>query len=311
MRNDELSYESTHPVRVYGLPLVGRYGLAHSLLAWARCELWCRDHGIPMLAPNWNHLRIGPYLRRERDKREYHRLFTFPHYITGLKRAWLLRLPHYPAGKDWTALNVPRHSHILVFKNRDLQNFEFHFPEIAGRAPELQAALRLMTRPEYLPDDTGEPHIAIHVRLGDFSAPPTEGALREGSRNSRLPLQWYVQTLIALRAALGREVPAIIYSDGDDQALASLLAQPEVHRAQSRSAITDLLAMAQASALISSGSGFSIWGCFLGSVPRICFPGQREVRVLGAPLPVDLEPELDFGDPVPADFAACVAGRLR
>jgi hypothetical protein len=191
------------------------------------------------------------------------------------------------------------------------RNFEQHFHEVAGRAPELLQAMRRMTRARYLPVDGARGHIAIHVRLGDFSMPPAEAALREGLRNARLPLQWYVEALTALRRALGRDLPALVFSDGDDAALAPLLAQPGVRRAAPTSAVTDLLAMSEAAALVSSGSGFSIWACFLGEVPRLCFPAQRQLRVLGASAGTDLEPELDFGAAVSAGFAAAVARRLR
>lgn len=294
-----------------GMPVVGRYGLAHSLLAWARCELWCRDRGVAMLAPDWSHLRIGPYLRRERDKREYHRLFRFTRYVTGLRRHWLIATrPHVPAncstGPD---LNERQ---IVVFENKVTRNFEEHFHEVVGRGAELLDAMRAMTRPCHLPDAAAlrEPHIAVHVRLGDFSEPPADANGLQGLTNTRLPIDWYAHALSALRDALGRTVPAIVYSDGEDATLASLLALPAVRRAPPGSAVTDLLSIALAAALVSSGSGFSIWGSFLGGVPRLCFPGQRLLRVHGHPETVDLEPELDFHQTVSPGFAHAVAARI-
>lgn len=296
----------------FGLPLVGRFGLAHSLLAWARCELWCKDHAVPMLSPNWNHLRVGPYLRREKDKREYQRLFTFPHYVTGVLRAWLLwKLPHVSAidlRPDRPIDTTKRQ--IIVFENRVTENFEYHFHEVVGRAPELRSALSRMTKPRHLPSKIDEPHIAVHVRLGDFSVSVTEQDLRGGHRNSRLPTQWYVKSLLALRAALGRDVSTIVYSDGEDEDLADLLSIPAVRRAPEQSAVTNLLSISQASVLISSGSGFSTWGCFLGGVPRLCFPGQRQIRALGEPDSVDREPEVDFNQPIPPAFVEYVKRRL-
>lgn len=295
-----------------GLPVVGRYGLAHSLLAWARCELWCRDRGVAMLAPDWNHLRIGPYLRRERDKREYHRLFRFTRYVTGLRRRWLIvTRPHVPG----TGLVPDLHARqIVIFENKVTRNFEEHFNEVVGRGAELLEAMRAMTKPRHLPDAKvlREPHVAVHVRLGDFSAPPADASANglQGLTNTRLPIDWYAQALSALRDALGRPVPAIVYSDGEDALLAPLLALPAVRRAPPGSAVTDLLSIAQAAALVSSGSGFSIWGSFLGGVPRLCFPGQRLLRVHGHPEAVDLEPELDFHQTVSPGFSKAVTARL-
>lgn len=298
-----------------GLPVVGRYGLAHSLLAWARCELWCRDHGVSMLSPNWNHLRVGPYLRRERDKREYHRLFHFPRYITGLRRHWLIcTRTHVTSDTLGNSFDTGARQ-VVVFKNKPARNFEEHFHDVIGRGDELLNAIQSMTRPRYLPDSAAlhEPHIAVHVRLGDFSPPPAGASVDrlQGLTNTQLPIDWYAYALSSLRTALGRPVPAIVYSDGVDAALKPLLALTAVRRAPPGSAITDLLSITQSAALVSSGSGFSIWGSFLGGLPRLCFPGQRLLRVHGNSAALDLEPELNFGQSVMPEFARAVAARLN
>jgi len=76
----------------YAYADVGYFGLTHSLLAWARCHLWAADNQVPMIAPSWLRVRgrIGPWLRREPDKRQYQLLFRFPDYITGMRRLALL-----------------------------------------------------------------------------------------------------------------------------------------------------------------------------------------------------------------------------
>ncbi len=45
--------------RLYGFPDMGRTGLGHSLLAWGRCAVWCRETGAIMLAPRWLRPRSG------------------------------------------------------------------------------------------------------------------------------------------------------------------------------------------------------------------------------------------------------------
>ena len=151
-----------------------------------------------------------------------------------------------------------------------------------------------------------EPFIGIHVRLGDFTKVSDPSGIRPDQNNIRLPLSWYVEKLKQLRAGLG-EMPATVFSDGSDDELAELLAQPNVSRAQKQSAVTDMLSIAQASVLISSGSGFSLWGAFLGEVPRVCFPGQNVVRAHDAP---NMEAQSGIGDPLPAKFAEGLRSRV-
>lgn len=294
----------------YGFAEVGTYGLAHSLLAWARCRLWCDDAGKPMLAPSWLHVqhRIGPLLRRERDNRQYHRLFHFPGYVTGLRRLWLLaraqRVEAAGANAS-TARDAP--TKLLVFRNLLVNNEETHFRDIVGRGAAVRTALAHMTKPAFRPVPIATPHVALHVRMGDFRAVPSADALRAGAKNARIPLEWYCDMLTAIRARLGRNVAAVLYSDGADAELAPLLSLPEVRRSPRQPSIGDLLSMSQGSLLISSGSGFSMWGSFLGTVPRLCYPGQRLVRVLPVQADFDLEPEIEF----PHEISPALIDALR
>ncbi len=289
----------------YGFAEVGRYGLGHSLLAWARCRLWCDDHQVPMLAPSWNQLRIGPMLRGERDKRQYHLLFRFDGYVTGLNRWWLLqRQPKVEATSIVVDELPPRgDGHIVVFRNLERLNEETHFHEVCGRGAQVRAALDRMTKPRYRPVDPRVP-IAIHVRMGDFREVESIESLRAGAKNARIPVSWYASMLSGVRRELGAEVPAMVFSDGSDEQLAELLRLPAVRRSPRQQSITDLLSMSRSRLLISSGSGFSMWGTFLGDMQRICFPGQRLVRVLHSTPELDREPECENAAELSPTFIA-------
>lgn len=306
---------SSQPRGLYAYADVGTYGLAHSLLAWGRCRVWCNLTGVPILAPNWLHVqhRLGPILRRERDNRQYHLLFHFPGYVTGLRRYWMLVAGRRVSAEetDLSALLDSGEQALVVFHNSLSMNEETHFPEIIGHGDFLRRSLVEITRPQYLPQVTPTPHVALHVRMGDFSSNPSREALRTGAKNSRIPIEWYVEMLNGLRRALG-PVPAKLYSDGNDADLAPLLALPGVIRPAKAPSVTDLLGLAQASAVISSGSGFSMWGAFLADSPRICFPGQRFTRVLarGCTATPDLEPECESWDELPASTLQAIQARL-
>lgn len=294
---------------------VGTFGLAHSLLAWGRCRVWCAAHGVPMLAPNWLHVqhRLGPLRRRERDNRLYHLLFHFPGYVRGVRRAWALATATRVVAEtsDLAALLQERRHGLVVFKNRPDLNEETHFHEVHGHGPQLRRDLVAITKPQYLPAPNDAPHIALHVRMGDFSTASSLDALRRGAKNIRIPVDWYVHMLTALRRQLG-PMPARLFSDGSDADLAPLLALPGVVRPPKQPSVTDLLGVSQARLVISSGSGFSMWGAFLGDSPRICFPGQRFTRVLvgGDDAQPDLEPECESWAELPASTVQGIQARL-
>jgi len=297
----------------FGHADVGHFGLAHSLLAWARCRLWCDRNSVPMLAPSWLQPRVGPFLRGERDKRQYHWLFEFGDYVRGLRKLRVLagatRVAAETADLE-AVLRLPQRR-LVVFSNRMQLNEESHFGEIVGQAAAVRLALTRMTKPAYRPPVDSTAHVAVHVRMGDFNAPVSIDALRQGSKNSRIPIDWYVDVVKTLRARAGAGAVRV-YSDGSDDALAPLLQLPGTTRSPKQASITDLLAMAQARVVVSSGSGFSMWGAYLGDVPRICFRGQRFARVLQAPqgAGVDLEPECEAGHELPNAFVDVVRSTL-
>jgi hypothetical protein len=294
-----------HPVVVHAVP--GRSGLGHGLLAWARSFVWARDHRVPMLSPRWFQFRLGPYLRREPDKRRYDRLFRMDGYIQGLARwAYLV------AGQrvDATQPSIPskgRRPRIVVFRNDHVNNTRF-FRDIYGRHKEVREELWRITRPEHRPGPV-EPFIGLHVRRGDFATVGDPQALQQGS-NVRLPLQWFRDMLVEVRERLGYEMQARVFSDGDALSLRELLELPAVTLCPMRSAIHDIFLLSSAAMIIGSGSGFTMWASYLGQVPRISYPGQRRERLL-TDTAGELEPECVAASDIPAELARRLRGRVN
>lgn len=292
---------------LYAYAALGRFGLAHSLGAWGRATVWAERHGASMVAPFWLRPRLGPYLRRERDKREYFRQFHAGDAISGLRRLWLLaHLPRTDVGTGWPDIDsLPSSPQLVVFPNKVMGN-EDSFHQLRDEGAFLRRKLLAITRPRHVPDSLPSDSVALHVRMGDFRAAPISDILG-ASRNVVLPLNWFSDRLQALRTALGRPVPGIIYSDGSDAELAPLLALPAVERAPRREAIGDLLAMGHSAVVISSGSNFSLWGSFLGGAARLCHPAQMLAQMYSDP---HREIESAAGSPIPASFLDAVDARL-
>jgi hypothetical protein len=290
---------------MYGYAKVGRFGLGHALLAWARCVVWCEQNSVQSVFPSWYQPRIGPALRKEFDKRQYYRLFHSEGQLGGLKRLVVLarwqRVPIQVCDGEVASDTV------IEFTNRMSGNEATHFHEIVGHHALVRSSLKAMTKKKFHPPASLGFHIAIHVRGGDFGVAPDLDALRKGATNSRLPIHWYVDMITALRTHLGKSTSVIVYSDCTNEELAPVLALSDTKRAPKAESITDMLAMSQANVLVSSGSGFSRWGSYLGQVPRLCFPGQRGVRVLGEPIDLlDLEPEAETAADIPPRFLKAI-----
>jgi hypothetical protein len=263
-----------------------------------------------MLAPRWLYFRLGPYLRREVDKRSYHKLFRKDVYVHGLRRLWLLWGVRRFAAEQESQAKREGGTRIVVFENDSRNNGRF-FKTILGRHEEVRSELLRIARPEHIPTRNAEgPFIGIHVRMGDFTRVSDSAAFRTPG-NFQLPVEWYRDILLSIRRRAGCVLPAQVFSDGNVELLRPLLELPNVSLANTHSALYDMVSLSQAVALISSSSGFSMWAAYLGQVPRICFPNQRRERVLVSLGTADLEPECETGEDVPPDFVAHIISALH
>jgi hypothetical protein len=293
----------------YGYAILGRQGLGNMLFPFARCFLWCRDQQLPMIAPKWTQFRLGPYIRRERDKRQYQRLFRHDGYVTGLRRlSLLLLLPKISeGGEDLLPEDAGASRTIVVFRG-----MEGMFEPLLGRNAEVRSEIERITRAQYLSSQEGfAPFIGVHVRRGDFRESTDPAVLHQGVKNVRIPLEWYVVVLQHLRRALGFEARARVFSDGAEKELFDLLALPGVTFSSGGQAITDMLEMTRASAMIASGSTFSMWASFLGRVPSVWYPGQRRQFLMSQDHEGTLEPEVLSWQDFPPEFLSTVRNRWR
>jgi hypothetical protein len=291
---------------VYAYPNLMRAGLANMLAPWVRCFLWSRDYKVEMLAPAWFKLRLGPYRRREADKRRYERLFTNSGYVAGIRRLILLTWGRRveEAGPLPGAGFRP-----VVVRFSGLG--EFLTPAI-GRSQEVEAELRRITRPELLPPERTASFVGVHVRLADFQ-PTREDLLRAGEFNMRLPLAWYAATINQLRSDIG-PFAVRVFSDGSPQELAPLLLLPDVELVRGGTAITDMLDLSAAACIIASGSTFSTWAAFLGQVPSLWFPGQFRGSIMdGGDQGVEVvwEPGLELPTTLLDEVRARLTGATR
>lgn len=281
---------------MYAYARLDRTGLGNMLFPWARSEVFRRDKQCPALWPTWTQwARIGPWLRREKDKRLYRHVFSSSGYISGMRRAALLT----------TQRRIPEASITGGgFRDEDggvveFRGMEGHFDSFAKENVFIRQRLEGMTHqwvrqtvstewPE------GRNFIAVHIRRGDFQPWDPEKA---SSRfmSMQLPVDWYLSAILKAKTLVGHDVETLVFTDGDGRGLESLLSRPHTQLASDSAAVCHLLGMANARAIVGSASSFSMWAAFLSDAPAIWFPG--------VPTPPRRSPELnvrhEFGIPIP------------
>lgn len=285
-----------------GFARVGGAGLGNLLLSWARAAVLAHRLDVPMIAPVWTTLKIGPLLRGERDARIYAKLFRAePDALAGLAKvkafAGSRRMVRF-VDPELVQASGPR---TLYVPEPDRIAPEY-FAGITGYRDLIVDRLMNMTRPEIFARLSRLPaaDAAVHVRLGDF-APNPDGVL---TANTRLPLSWYANRMAAMRTALGPDTCFTIFSDGSPEELAPLLEQPGVTLQQGEIALVDIYSLARARALIGSFSTFSMWAAYIGGMPALWHPGS-----LGMPVTSDPGQHLLSGmdEALPPDFATRIA----
>lgn len=254
---------------IYAFPKLPKAGLANMLVPWAECFIWSKDEGLERIAPFWQKIRIGPFFRDERDKRQYQRFFITKGTITGLRRFLLLFTSKQVSAEiyrfsDFKTLNTQ--NTIVCFS-------EMHIGRLVGRHEEVNNELYRITRPKFWPTTLPKSFIAIHIRLGDFP----QRLESSKQRYFRLPIEWYVEALQQLRIAMGNNLTAIIFSDGTDEELEQILKLENIIRSPYSEAISDLLAIAKSTVFITSYSSFSSFGAYLGQSPSLWYKGNGNV----------------------------------
>jgi hypothetical protein len=251
-------------------------GLGNKMFPWARCRVFSLEHGVPILAPTWTQIKLGPLLRQDRDLRLYNNLFRAapPGHVSGVRQLWLRLVAGRSVDEPEDLHETPTAcapDQIVVFKGeRD------HFRSLTGWNEVLLDELKAITRDHWVQRaaDVGHVGIGIHIRRGDFAeACSSDDFVNRGA--IRTPMEWFVDSVRTVRNLCGCLVPALVVSDAPDDELVDLLREEAVTRISTGSAIGDLLVLSKAKLLIASGgSTFSAWAAFLGQMPTVSYPGQ-------------------------------------
>lgn len=222
--------------RDYGYFRIGGPGLANCMFLAAKAYIEARKNNGIFIAPTWRKFSIGPLLRHEKDKRIYNNLFN----DVGLKGLSKL--------------------FVILFKKESVQKYNKigdFFGEINKDIPLVQEYFNSILKPEtieLIDENKLKNCVAVHIRLGDYPA------------NRRVSLDWYKDVISVIQ----KEVPKqqfVLFSDGNEEELRTILSLPNVTRAFFGNAFADMWAISKTKAVIASDSTFSAWGGYLGRRP--------------------------------------------
>lgn len=223
-------------------------GLGNLLFPLARAVVAQSKTNGRLVIPTFRQVKIGTYLRLEKDKRTYGDLFK-----SRSIDEWLL----------WF------NSKVRVWKDTAPENTVIEtglgnqFHDIAGYADLIGQFLKDRSRHSISEADFD---IAMHVRLGDFAA----ASLDAKSQSTQLPLDWYRMSYELAREALQTENPRVmVFSDEEPQRIIDQLDISNAVPECSVNALDAIFLMSRAKLIIGSRSTFSLWGQYLGDTKAI------------------------------------------
>lgn len=259
-------------------------GLGNLLFTWSRVIAASEKHNAMLIWPTWPSIRVGPWLRHEKDKRSYIGIFSNKTGMCGgikkyIKLCFCRKIHTKQLDDiDWDKLGK---NDIVIYDDFDLAPGEFQMNfngtcEYREKISDIiYASLGEYGKKAFNFSASGA--IGVHVRLGDFSK--TTAALDIGKNNMRIQISWYVAIVNKLRDAAGWNVPVYVFSDGNDEELAELTELPSVRRLTFGNSIGDIVGLSKFPVMISSGSSFSLWSRFLGNCSSVSYPNQIKDRV--------------------------------
>ncbi len=285
-------------------PQLPNAGLGNMLLVWAKAIAFADINSFPIMAPNWNRIRIGPLLRGEKDLRYYGNLFNNNIYISSqsafLNRIFAHKIYDHTIEKiniDFNKNITKNYSDIYIYKQilsiadnqakpcvyifSETPHWSDFFAGLKEHQHIVKETLINMIRPEILESINKSPHpeIGIHLRMSDFKKlKPGDDFAKVGA--TRTPINWYIRVLNNIRKVAGYNIPVTIFSDGYDEELQELLILPEIKRAEKDSAIADIIKLSKSKLIIGSvGSTFSGWSAYLAQCPTIWHPDHFHATV--------------------------------
>jgi hypothetical protein len=251
-------------IRRFSYAKLGRAGLGNELFPYLRSLDFAEIDGARLVPPRWFKLRIGPWLRQERDRRRYWLLFRRPSVTD---RFLQVALDFYSlVTQVFGSRLVPRA--VEVHSPTGMGQF---FADLRQEPGRYLTFLEERARKGSLSTKPDRPYICLHVRLGDFARLPA-GPVMHTRDNVSTPVEWFATTLEAVRRRFS-DIDVYIASDGSDEELSPLLSQPGVARTSATNALGEMLWLAGAKGIIGSRSTFTAWGAFLGQAPLLLAPG--------------------------------------
>jgi hypothetical protein len=252
-----------------------RAGLGNQLFPLMKAYTFAHLNQLPVVVTGYHRVKVGPYLRREKTKRNYNGFFTFQKNIlsAGLD-AWKIK-------RYKERIFEPRVTHIDGKDSPDklyifsaIPHWDDYFDGLKEHRPlVIELLWKLISKKIYKKiEKQSAPCIGIHIRMGDFRK------LKENEDFSktgivRTPESYFIDIINFIRDIHGTELPVSVFTDGYRHEFHQLFKLNNITLIEGNNDLVDLLLLSKSRIIVTSAtSTFSYWAGFLSDACIIMHP---------------------------------------
>lgn len=261
-----------------------RAGLGNQLFPLMKAYTFAYLNHLPVVVVNYHQVKVGPWLRGEKNKRNYNRFFVFQKNIVAEQlEKWKIR--KYVRSKQYTEPEIK----MIGDKEALSEYFVFSaIPHYAKRFDGLKENRELVI--SLLSDIIAPsikkkvdqliiPCIGVHIRMGDFRK------LRQGEEFGkvgavRTPEDYFINIINSIRKLHGSDLPVSVFTDGSKSELSKLFKLRNINLVEGNNALVDLLLLSRSKIIITSASStFSYWAAFISEATIISHPAFVNLKI--------------------------------
>lgn len=258
--------------------ILPKAGLGNQLFPLLNALVFGKLNDLPVTIIGYHHLKIGPYLRKEKIKRRYRGYFRFQKSVLG--EAYDSFLCKRAMKKN----NCIYEPDLLCYEKEEIRGKVFVFEKLPTyhdyfiHLKPHRKLVKLLLK-ENLNSWVFEeieklelPIIGMHIRMGDFrKLKQGEDFARVG--HVRTPEHYFTAVVNQLRSISGMQLPVSLFTDGYRNEFEEVFSLTPINMIEGNADIVDLLLLSKSEVIITAnGSTFSYWAGFLSDAPIIKHP---------------------------------------
>ncbi len=250
-------------------------GIGNQLFPLMKAFVFANLNQLPVLVLGYHAIKIGPYIRSEKSKRNYKKYFTFQKNILRERIEYLRLALINRKRKIEPDLEVLRHTlDSTVYHFSEIPHWSNYFHQLRDHRDIVIKLFWSILNPSLNVQLTSKPVpvIGVHIRMGDFRKLALDEDFRKVG-TVRTPEHYFVDMISSIRRIHGSNLPVSVFTDGFIHEFESIFKLPDVQLIEGNTDIIDLLLLSRSKIIITSaGSTFSYWAGFLSDAIIIMHP---------------------------------------